>query len=349
MLARSPSATTPVRGIDERPNLRPKTVQLYNGLLAHHLLPTFRQRPVSDIREAQVRRWRKARLDAGVASLTVAKAYRLLKAILNTAVDDGLIRRNPCRIKGASQETSPERPALNFEQVYALANAIGPRPAWAGMAGELRAALAVSDRGDPLATLANGTLMARICRFVRKGRRAGVFVRRATVEDAPNIAWVHVRGWQEAYADLLPADFLRGLSVDQRQEQWSRRLTEPGAHKYMLVAEADESVCGFAGVCPSRDSDAAADTGELAALYIDPTAWGQGIGTYLQQYALAALSGDGFETATLWVLVGNQRARSFYERTGWRPDGHTKRETRDVVVLDEVRYRRSLGIKAEEP
>jgi hypothetical protein len=34
-------------------------------------------------------------LDAGVSSVTVAKAYRLLKAILNTAIDDGLIRRNP--------------------------------------------------------------------------------------------------------------------------------------------------------------------------------------------------------------------------------------------------------------
>jgi hypothetical protein len=37
-------------------------------------------------------------VDAGTGEVTVAKAYRLLKAILNTAVDDGLIRRNPCRI-----------------------------------------------------------------------------------------------------------------------------------------------------------------------------------------------------------------------------------------------------------
>jgi hypothetical protein len=47
-----------------------------------------------------VRRWRKNLLDAGVSAVTVAKAYRLLKAVLNTAVDDELIRRNPCRIKG---------------------------------------------------------------------------------------------------------------------------------------------------------------------------------------------------------------------------------------------------------
>jgi hypothetical protein len=46
-------------------------------------------------------------LDSGLGDVTVAKAYRLLKAILNTAVDDGMIRRNPCRIKGAGQEKSP--------------------------------------------------------------------------------------------------------------------------------------------------------------------------------------------------------------------------------------------------
>jgi integrase len=57
----------------------------------------------------------------------VAKAYRLLKAILNTAVDDGLIRRNPCRIKGAGQEESPEQPVLTMHQVFDLAEAFDPR------------------------------------------------------------------------------------------------------------------------------------------------------------------------------------------------------------------------------
>lgn len=59
--------------------------------------------------------------------MTAAKAYRLLKAIFNTAVDDGLIRRNPCRIKGAGQEKSPERPVLSIPQVYTLADAVPER------------------------------------------------------------------------------------------------------------------------------------------------------------------------------------------------------------------------------
>ena len=48
------------------------------------------------------------RLDRG--DVTVAKAYRLLRAILNTAVADELIVRNPCTIKGGGVERTPERP-----------------------------------------------------------------------------------------------------------------------------------------------------------------------------------------------------------------------------------------------
>jgi integrase len=72
-------------------------------------------------------RRRRRRLDTGASATSTAKAYRLLKAILNTAVDDGLIRRNPCRIKGAGLDRSPERSVLTLHQVVALADAIGPR------------------------------------------------------------------------------------------------------------------------------------------------------------------------------------------------------------------------------
>ena len=113
--------------IDERPGLRPKTLELYRYLLRSQLDPVFARWPVRDIREPHVRRWRKDRLDVGVSSVTVAKAYRLLRAVMNTAVDDGLTPRNPCRIKGAGQEKSPERPVLTIAQVFSLADAITPQ------------------------------------------------------------------------------------------------------------------------------------------------------------------------------------------------------------------------------
>ena len=41
--------------------------------------------------------------------------------------NDGLIKRNPCRIDGAGQEHSPERPVLTIAQVFALADAFTDR------------------------------------------------------------------------------------------------------------------------------------------------------------------------------------------------------------------------------
>lgn len=46
---------------------------------------------------------------------------------LTTAVDDDLIRRNPCRIKNAGQETAEERPISTLDQVFAIAEKIQPR------------------------------------------------------------------------------------------------------------------------------------------------------------------------------------------------------------------------------
>ena len=82
---------------------------------------------VGELTLARVRRWRKKLLDSGTSPITTAKAYRFLRAVMNTAVDDGLIKRNPCRIKGAGTEDSPERPVLTVTQVYALADAVGLR------------------------------------------------------------------------------------------------------------------------------------------------------------------------------------------------------------------------------
>ncbi len=50
-----------------------------------------------------------------------AKAYRPARAMLNQAVDDGLLKSNPCRVKGAGKETAPERPVAMPDQVARIA------------------------------------------------------------------------------------------------------------------------------------------------------------------------------------------------------------------------------------
>ncbi|MDX6238192.1 MAG: hypothetical protein QOG10_3007 [Kribbellaceae bacterium] len=67
------------------------------------------------------------RAQRGISPTMVAKAYRLLRAVLMTAVDDELIKRNPCRVSGAGTERPSERPVLTLEQVCALAEQIPER------------------------------------------------------------------------------------------------------------------------------------------------------------------------------------------------------------------------------
>lgn len=103
------------------------TDELYRRNLRLHILPTFGELDLDEITSPRVRAWRSERLDATGAETTIAKCYRLLKAILETAVDDELIRRNPCRIRGAGKESADERPTATVQQVDALADAMGPR------------------------------------------------------------------------------------------------------------------------------------------------------------------------------------------------------------------------------
>ncbi|MFE2017708.1 tyrosine-type recombinase/integrase [Streptomyces sp. NPDC059499] len=112
--------------VDER-GLSATTDELYRRLLRLHLLPTFEGLDLDEITAPRVRTWRTERLSSTGAATTVAKSYRLLKAVMETAVDDELIRRNPCRIRGAGKESSAERQIATVAQVDALADALGPR------------------------------------------------------------------------------------------------------------------------------------------------------------------------------------------------------------------------------
>jgi GNAT superfamily N-acetyltransferase len=146
-----------------------------------------------------------------------------------------------------------------------------------------------------------------------------------------------VRSWQAAYAGLMPADFLGRLSAEARAAVWARILGDGGR---VLVVEAPEPV-GFAAFGPRRDEP---DQGELYAIYLHPEVWSRGLGRLLHDRVLAELAGNGWPQAVLWVLSTNERAKTFYAREGWVPDGGTRTETVDdgAVTLEELRFSRPL-------
>lgn len=112
--------------VEER-ELSVRTVDLYEDLLRLSIFPALGALDLDEITAPRVREWRAERLRTTQAKTTVAKAYRLLEAVRETAVDDELISRNPCRIKGAGKESATERRIATVAQVDALADAIGIR------------------------------------------------------------------------------------------------------------------------------------------------------------------------------------------------------------------------------
>ncbi|MBK8338057.1 MAG: GNAT family N-acetyltransferase [Sterolibacteriaceae bacterium] len=108
---------------------------------------------------------------------------------------------------------------------------------------------------------------------------------RALTSDSAAIAEVHVRSWQGAYCDLLPADYLQTICVAKREADWAARLKK------------GDSVVG----------QLAQPAAEIMAFYVSPPHWGKGIGRSLWLACLADLVEAGFDRVTLWVLENNRR------------------------------------------
>ncbi|GAA3766360.1 GNAT family N-acetyltransferase [Microbacterium kribbense] len=174
-----------------------------------------------------------------------------------------------------------------------------------------------------------------------------ITVRRASVADAATIARIRVCSWRVAYPGLIPDVLLErldtGREAELRARNWRRRNADPRTAQ--LLALADGEPVGWAATGPCLDDDrGAAARGELYALYAVPEHWSTGVGHALIGAAETALREAGYRTASLWVLEGNERAASFYQRHGWRPDGAVKDDYRIIgtAAIPPLRERRRV-------
>ncbi|WP_125616314.1 GNAT family N-acetyltransferase [Specibacter cremeus] len=144
-------------------------------------------------------------------------------------------------------------------------------------------------------------------------------LRPATVDDAEDLVRLHLACHEEAYARHLPAEWfaMRRATAAERVAHW-RDDTVP----LPTVAYDDGGLVGMAKAGPARYAEAPAET-ELYMIYTLARVHGTGVG----QALLDAELGD--RAAFLWVLEDNPRARAFYARNGFVPDG-----TRQLLPAD---------------
>ena len=190
-------------------------------------------------------------------------------------------------------------------------------------------------------------------------------IRSASAADAAQISAVMQASWRAAYDGIIASEVIGrvtasdgGARVRQsfRTRPWQKTfvaVAPPAEPEVQRKRDAADGIVGYAFFGPEQDVLGApwphplspegqqGQVAELYALYVHPAWWSTGTGRALMDRVLDTASAAGFLSVRLWVLRDNSRARRFYERAGFAPDGAT-----DVLErlggVTEVRYRRAL-------
>jgi ribosomal protein S18 acetylase RimI-like enzyme len=172
---------------------------------------------------------------------------------------------------------------------------------------------------------------------------AHVTVRAMALEDCPAVARIRVRSWQFAYEGLMPQEFLDAMSAEEEAGRRRKQFLGAGGRVVNLVGERAGEVVGWGCYGPSRDEAVAAGTAELYTLYVLPEHVAGGVGRALMDELLALAAAAGHPLMHLWVVAGNTRARRFYARAGFAPDGAEEPYEVGGVEVPEVRWARALS------
>jgi len=163
----------------------------------------------------------------------------------------------------------------------------------------------------------------------------------ARLEDARQVAEIHVITWQSAYQGIVPAEYLASLSVDQREAMWRESIAE-GVPE-LLVAKVEGGMVGWVAFGPCRDEGSPPDCAEVWAIYVAPSSWSSGVGRMLWHRAQARMLEQGFKTVSAWVFTQNARAIRFYRAAGFAPDLPSVKEFElGGGQMQEIRYARAL-------
>jgi GNAT superfamily N-acetyltransferase len=172
-------------------------------------------------------------------------------------------------------------------------------------------------------------------------------IRVMTEDDVPAVSAIRVRGWQSAYAGIVPQNWLDAMDVAEDAARRREFLARSAGRVRNLVAVepgegSAEQVVGWAAFGPYRGQPETAADGELYALYVRPDRIGTGAGRALISAVIEQAGRLGQRRLLLWVLADNSRARRFYSRAGFAPDGSELTDTYGGVPLREVRYARAV-------
>lgn len=137
-------------------------------------------------------------------------------------------------------------------------------------------------------------------------------IRQADISEVDRLAKLWYDGWQDAHAQILPAELARLRTLQSFGER-------------LLASLPDVRVAGPlgapVGLCIIKGD-------ELNQLYVSADARGTGVAAKLLADGEARIRANGLKQAWLACAIGNERAARFYEKNGWQ------RVDNEVIQLD---------------
>lgn len=168
----------------------------------------------------------------------------------------------------------------------------------------------VSECSDALTIYRQRITTARVfpvCARAKVGLDGAVELRAASSADLDACLGVQRRSAVVGYAQIFD-QLIYPFPDEIVRAEWAARLA---SEDQAIIAWVDGEAVGTVSAHPPR----------LEALFVVPEQWGGGVADRLHDAALELIAAAGWLAAELDVMVDNVRARRFYERHGWAPDG----------------------------
>ena len=144
--------------------------------------------------------------------------------------------------------------------------------------------------------------------------------RTATAADSPALAELGARTFTDTFGHLYqPAD-LELFLQNHSPYNWDKELADPAFA--VRVAELDGRLVGYAKLGPPHlPFEPRGEAAELRQLYVLEEMKGQGVAQALIEWVIERARNLRADHLYLSVFTENHRARRFYERYGFEPEG----------------------------
>ena len=144
--------------------------------------------------------------------------------------------------------------------------------------------------------------------------------RTATAADAEALAELGAHTFTDTFGHLYQPDDLEIFLQNHSPENWDKELNDPAFE--VRVAESDGKLVGYVKLGPPHlPFEPRGEAAELRQLYVVEEMKGQGIAHELIQWAIERAREQGADFLYLSVFTENHRARKFYEKYDFEPEG----------------------------